>query len=422
MFLGTLARRSGPALLALAAMANASCALAPVEVRESPDFANGNVRAGSLALLPVDLDAVVRESEKVLRHDPELTRELIQALTVALPAALAERGYAVPAVLAQDGSIAGTPHGRRQVVHPRDLQALRWQIHRATTHPRSAWHPEALEGISLDITRQIRIASGSDSSLYARGWVYLTYEDSGKRKALRAAGIVLAVLMVVGIVVLLIASRGKSGSPVKSLGKAAGAVAHAALHAAALVGQVAIRMAPVLIITASTRCFSCGAPHDHIHRPAQRPPPVPAPLPDSLDEPALSPAPPPATPPPSVEAPPPGPLPALPEAPPPGPPPATAPAPPAPAPGAPRPDAPPATGHHDLPHEAGPARAQRMVMHTGPLPPGKSLVGLAMTLVHNHSGRILWHGQQTFELRATGEGDASKLIGPFLDALPLAGQ
>jgi hypothetical protein len=36
-------------------------------------------------------------------------------------------------------------------------------------------------------------------------------------------------------------------------------------------------------------------------------------------------------------------------------------------------------------------------------------------------GRVLWHGNQTFELRATSARDARKLIEPFLEALPVNG-
>ena len=60
-----------------------------------------------------------------------------------------------------------------------------------------------------------------------------------------------------------------------------------------------------------------------------------------------------------------------------------------------------------------------LALRQGP-PPDRATVGLAVSLVHNSSGRVIWHAGQSFAIEADSEADARKLVQHFLAALPAA--
>jgi len=61
-----------------------------------------------------------------------------------------------------------------------------------------------------------------------------------------------------------------------------------------------------------------------------------------------------------------------------------------------------------------------MVMHEAAKLPEESTVGLAISLVHNKSGRVLWHARQDFEVEAEDSDDVEQLIEHFVQELPPA--
>ena len=52
--------------------------------------------------------------------------------------------------------------------------------------------------------------------------------------------------------------------------------------------------------------------------------------------------------------------------------------------------------------------------------PSESKMGLSISLVHNTSGQILWHGQQEFTIKVKDDPSIEKLIEHFFSALPKA--
>lgn len=74
------------------------------------------------------------------------------------------------------------------------------------------------------------------------------------------------------------------------------------------------------------------------------------------------------------------------------------------------------SGARQLPH---PVPLTLDLRGRGPAPTS-SAAGVAISLVHNETGRVLWHAGQTFEVTLTGEGKLERLIEHFLKQLPLA--
>jgi hypothetical protein len=60
-----------------------------------------------------------------------------------------------------------------------------------------------------------------------------------------------------------------------------------------------------------------------------------------------------------------------------------------------------------------------LALRQGPTPE-RATVGLAVSLVHNASGRIIWHAGQSFAIEADSAADGQKLVEHFLAALPAA--
>jgi hypothetical protein len=113
--------------------------------------------------------------------------------------------------------IAGQPRAQA-VIHLTNLAALRIEIHEATYGHEDRGgklHPgqRLIEArVSTDLTRQIGDNTGSDVSLYARGWVYVDTKSSSGASAAQIIGIVLVLLIVVGMVVMLAAGAGDGAS------------------------------------------------------------------------------------------------------------------------------------------------------------------------------------------------------------------
>lgn len=352
MRLGKLSKSLSLSLLALAAMANA-CTLPRVRPKMTPDFARGEVPVKRVALLPVDLGVQVKGKDGRIRADNSLSEAVTGRIHNALTHSLRKRGYDVVAALRPNGMsppIAGQPRAQA-VIHPTDLAALRIEIHEATLGHKDRGgklHPGArlIEArVGTDLTRQIGDNTDSDASLYARGWVYIDANSSGGASAAQIIGVVLMLLLIVGMVAMLAAGKGKGASG------AAKALAHtgkAVAKTAAVMGHVMIRALPVVAeIAARTaaappvRCMRCPGP-----------PPLPAP-----EEPL-----------PSV---------------------------------APEPE-------------------QTIVMRQERTFPAKSTVGVAMSLVHNESGRVLWHAARDFQVEAHGKGEVEQLVDHFVKELPRA--
>jgi hypothetical protein len=243
--------------------------------------------------------------------------------------------------------------GAGLVIHPRDLSALRVEIHNTTMA--LAAGPGSLEArVPAQLTRQLRLATGADASLYARGWAHVPPPSESK-----AGVIVMVVLMVllVGLVILMLAGTKGKGSRSGGHGSAAvlGGVGRAVTHAAAVAGHIAVRTLPLAIDMAArahgreVACYTCAP------SPSGPPPP-----PDSLPPPDSSP---PLSPPleqPVIVMPPPR-------------------------------------------HES-----------------DSPVLGLAISLVQNSTGRVLWHASQTFEVEISGEVQVEKLIEHFFAQLPWA--
>lgn len=389
MRLATLARSAPLTLVAMAASANLACSLPKVHPRVAPDFAAGKTRVRTLSVLPVDLSVLVQGDDEVVRHDAELNGKLLERIHRGLAASLARRGYKVSSVLRPDGR-ADHPDPRRQtlVIHPTDLAALRVEIHQATSF--QAKGPGIVEArVSADLTRQIQSTTGADASLYARGWVYVAKGESAAWTAAKIIGIVLLVVIVVGLVILLLASKGKGGKGGGGGGKAVGGAlagaARAAARAAAVVGHVAIRTLPYAVEAAAHASAHAAV---HCHRCAPPPPPPPPPSPPPA--PGEHEAGPDEVPPEALPAPPPGSQPP------------------------PKPPAPKLRAEPLRP------RPQVMVMHEAAKLPEESTVGLALSLVHNATGRVLWHARQDFEVEAKDSDDVEQLIEHFVQELPPA--
>ena len=353
MRLRRLARSLPVTAIALAAICN-GCALPQVNPRMSADFASGATRVRTLAVLPVDLTVQIGGQPPGSVQTVQLDHAVLDRMHRGLGAALARRGYQVTAVVEPNGA-SGDPRGGgwRFLIHPRDLAALRVDIHQSTAL--FAPGPGLIETrVSADLTRTLGKNTGADASLYARGWAYVAPGESGGRTALNIILGVLIVLVIVGVVLALFAGKGKGGG--SGFGKLFAGAGRAVAFGAATAGRVALRTAPYVIAAAAhTRwerdvyCYTCPPP-----------PPV-SPEPYEIID--IQPAPPP---PPAAEPPPP-----------------------------------------------------TLVLRSGPPPSGHE-VGLAISLVHNQSGRVLWHAGQRFAVKARGESDIDALVEHFLKGLPPA--
>jgi hypothetical protein len=347
MRLSRLARSLPFTAIALAAISN-GCALPQVQPRLSPDFASGQTRVRTVAVLPVDLTVQIGNQAPGAAETVHLERATLDAVHRGLGAALARRGYQVTALVEPNGAAADPRGGGwRYLIHPRDLAALRIDLHQ-TTAPFAAGPGLIETRVSADLTRYLGANTGADASLYVRGWAYVAPSNAG-RVALQVILGVLIVLVVVGIVLILIGSKGKSGG--SGFGKIFRGPGRVAAVGVAATGRAALRVAPYLAIAAAVhhhervRCYTCP------------PPPPPEPY-EYID---IQPAPPP-----------------------------------------PPPQAPPS-----------------MIVRQGP-PPGDHEVGLAISLVHNQSGRVLWHAGQRFPVKVKGGTELDGLVEHFLKSLPPA--
>jgi hypothetical protein len=394
MMLDRLARSLPITAIALAGFLG-GCALAPVQPRIAPDFASGATRVRSVAVLPVDLSVQKMGAEGMdYPVSAEIDRKMMSGIYRGVLDALARKGYHVAALVNPDGT-ADDPARRsptRAVIHPQDLSALRVSIHDLTAS--LAPGPGMLETwrVPAHITRLLGMGTGADASLYVRGWAFTPHSES---KAGTIVAVILFVLLV-GLIILMLAGSkggkgGKGGSHKGSsgAGRALGGVGHAMRRAAVATGHVTIRTAPFVLAAHHHHhdyvgCFTC--------EPLPPPPPMPAPPPPPgametpyEDEPR--PAPPIQSAPPSTRpaqmAPRVAPAPVLAPAPPPEP------------------------------------RPPVLALRQGPTPE-RATVGLAVSLVHNSSGRILWHAGQSFAIEADSEADGRKLVEHFLAALPAA--
>jgi hypothetical protein len=349
MRLSRLARSLPVTALALAAICN-GCGLPQVQPRMAPDFAGGQTRVRTVAVLPVDLTVQIGNQGPRSVETVQLERATLDAVHRGLGAALARRGYQVTAVVEPNGASADprTP-GWRTLIHPKDLAALRIDIHQVTA-PFAG--PGLIETrVSADLTRYLGQNTGADASLYVRGWAYVAPSNAG-RIALQVVLGVLIVLVVLGILVILLGSKGKSSGP--RLGKIFSSPARVAAFGVAATGRAALRVGPYIAVAAAVHH------HERVHCYTCPPPPPPEPY-EYID---IQPPPPP--PPPFAEPPPPV-----------------------------------------------------LTVRAGP-PPSDHEVGLAVSLVHNQTGRVLWHAGQRFPVKVKGGTDLDALVEHFLKSLPPA--
>ena len=408
-----LARSVPIALVALASMVNLACSLATVQPRMAKDFASGETRVEKVALLPVDVSVQIKGEASRARAE-NLEDQLATRVQRGVAQALQRRGYKVTRPIDASGCVPQR-HGEQRafVIHPTDLAAMRVEIHNITSA--HAGGPGLIEArVSSDLTRQIAATTGADASLYARGFVFVAPGESAGATVLKVLAATLMIVIVVGMVMMLFAgaskgkSKGKSRSRSRShsafpsisrshhssgghrghrhRGSSAGRAVLGLARAVAEVGEVALRTAPLALEAAAEARADREADADlPCHRCAPPPPPPPAPpsaLPlagpwEEVDEPGLPPT--------ALPAPP------------------AAPAPP-PARSAPLPAPPPAT----------------LVLHDPGKVPTRSTVGLAVTLVQNSSGRVLWHAKQDFPVQVDRSYNVEKLVDHFFAKLPPA--
>ena len=364
MVLQLLSKSCSTALLALISLAIAGCH-PQVKPRVAADFAAGRLKVRSVALLPMDVSLSVADPEFTSVQVAALQEDVIRAFTESMSGALSQRGYRVVTKVLPDGT-GRAPGGRSIVViHPTDLVHLRLEIHNASRKAAGgAGNGRALEAkISADLSGQVGRTTGADASLYARSWVHLAPSGSDSSAAVAVIISVLLVLLVVGIIIAILASKGKAGGGGKGAAKATAHLAKGAARAAFVMGRVALRTAPFVAAAAM------DAHHQHLH--CYR-----------CDEPRPGPT--------SGEAPPPHEA-AGPQQNEPG-------------------MSPPRPGKRD--------DSQVLVLRESKEPPEKSTVGLMVSLVHNASGRLLWHAEQEQKLRVEEGVDVEDLAEHFLKHLP----
>lgn len=395
-----LARSIPVALLALAAMVNLACSLPTVQPRMATDFVSGETRVEKVALLPVDVSVQIKGESSRARAE-SLEDQLATKVQRGVAQALQRRGYRVTRPLDASGCVPQR-HGaeRAFVIHPTDLAALRVEIHNVTAA--HAGGPGLIEArVSSDLTRQIAATTGADASIYARGFVFVAPGESAGATVLKVLAATLMIVIVVGMVLMLFAgaskgkSKGRSSSRSHSAfpsisrshhhsrghrGSSAGRAVLGFARAVAEVGEVALRTAPLALEAAAEARAEREA---HAELPCHRcaPPPLPPPpsaLPEAgpweeTDEPGL--------------------------------PPAALPAPPA------TPGPPPA--------RSAPLPAT-LVLHDPGKVPTRSTVGLAVTLVQNSTGRVLWHARQDFPVQVDRSYNVEKLVDHFFAGLPPA--
>jgi hypothetical protein len=399
-------------------MFNLACSLPTVQPRMAPEFAKGKTRVKSIAILPVDLSVQVEGEDKMVRTDDE--PELMERIYDGIAKSLRERGYRVKAFVEPNGR---THDGKKLVIHPGDLSALRVEIHEST----SAFGPgPGYIGmtVSSPLTRQIQATTGADASLYARGWIYVGREDSAALTAVKIIGIAIFAIVIVGLLVMMFAGAGKGSKGKKSKFKSSGSrsrsrsirsrrssrggaaraffgATRAVVKTAAAVGRVTVRAMPHVLDAAAAApcdvpCHTCPPPP---------PPPAPPPPPPVAEEPGVQDN--------GVVGDEPGEV--MPdddgivvrdepidEAPP-----EAMPAPPVPA--------KPVKQAHDAERPA----PRRLVLHQGGAPT-KSTVSLAVSLVHNRNGRVLWHAGQTFQVKVDKGYNIQAFIDHFFENLPRA--
>ena len=373
-----LARSAPIALVALAATFNIACSLPGVRPRMAADFAAGETHAKRIALLPVDVSVQVEGEGRRVGSDPALADKLAGRLARGVTRALTRRGYSVTAAIGAHGCLEAGAR-RTIVIHPADLAALRVEIHQSTAiHGKGPGLIEAR--VSADLTRQIQSVTGADASLYARGFVYIARGESAGATVLKVLAITLMVVVVVGMLVMLLSGgkggkSGKSHSRRSSGARVALGATRAVARAVATVGEVALRIAPLALDAAATvhqahadvPCHRCAAP-----------PPPPGPPPSDMDdlfadEPGIPPE-------------------ALP--------------------------APPAALSARTPPPPGPPPT--LMLHDPGKVPRRSTVGLAVTLLQNSSGRVLWHARQDFPVQVDQRYNVEKLVDHFFAGLPAA--
>lgn len=391
MTLRRLARSTPIAVVAVTAMFHLACSLPSVKPRMAADFTEGKTRVKRVAILPVDISLHVEGDDHVAREDVALGEQTIERVQRGIAASLRRRGYQVSAVLDAGGCDRPRGNTKTLVIHPTDLAALRVEIHQGTSfQSRGPGYIEAR--VSADLTRQIQSVTGADASLYARGWIYVGKEQSAAVTALKIVGFTLMIVLVVGLMVAMFAGGGKGGKsksksssslrasrqrsrshafrssgrrragPRLAGGRAFLRATRAMVRAAAAVGEVMIYTAPDAPeaprkpIDDVIECHSCE-------------PPLPPAVQRAQDEP--------------------------------GAPPEALPAPPV----------------------ARPTRAlppSKLVLHDQGKVPDRSTVGLAVSLVQNSSGRVLWHGKQDFQVKVDGSYNVERLIEHFFQELPAA--
>lgn len=363
----------GALTLALSGMITGCASVRPAKPVLAADFASGETVVHRVAVLPVDLTV---QAQGEAPRPPTLDRELLQRGLRALIAGLEQRGYPVGAIVSPDGG-AHTADGRDlgAVIHATDLLALRVRLHEVTRgyhtaalrveerqQPQRAGKVRLIEaGIDPALARSLAQLTGTDASLYTRAWAYVVPGESGGATAARVLLAVLAIVLVVTVLVAIFAGskQGRHSRAKRSSGRRGGGRslhrAHRGHH------RVAARAVGRVFVALGRAATHAAGPPCHSCPPPPPPPPPP-------DEPGAWHDPPAAAP-------------------------GRAPAVPRPAPRAP---------------------ALRMLREA----PQQSTVGMALSLVHHDTGRVLWHVEQRVPLRLDGAGDVERLVEHFLRTLP----
>lgn len=231
-------RPSVTASVLIAALATGACGGArwpnQVATVTSSELATKQVR--TIDLLPTDLEVWTHPD---VLDDADQVRQVAEARLVGVTSeTLYRRGYTIGAVLDWEGRYVG-PDGSPQVALSRPQ--LLATVDSLASYGTFVGNARALPRPILPARLG---ASGADATLYMGGWGFAGKEPE---RGQLAGKILLGTLLVVGVVVVIVALAAATKGKGSSLGNAAGGAARATGRVAASVGRTALRAGTAII-------------------------------------------------------------------------------------------------------------------------------------------------------------------------------
>jgi len=369
--LSSLSKFQPVALVCLGAMLNA-CSLPAVKPRIAPNFEEGKVEIKTLSILPVDLGVTKKTRSGLDREKPATEQKLGKRMLSGITRAFQRRGYDVKSVFQADGSLGGV-----RLVESEELAAIRVEIHRTSQYPaieEGVYLPE----FSGAWIKYLGEKTGTDASVYVRGWAYVD-PSSGS-----SVGTVFAILFVVVILVVLLAAVSKRSKSKKSKstcsrrsGKSRGR-----RHAYQPRRATGHLKKPPKYSTTKPRCRklrtgrSACSPARNLARGMHHTTQILAEAASEVDV--------------NIHVHPPGEYPV---------------------------EQPYRPDQQPEQTQTWAEIIERQIKE-GPKPlPAESALGIAISLVHNQTGQILWHGEQRFDIEANGH-QLQDLMEHFLEKMP----